>query len=71
MTFKDLLPASPLNGPYQENGITASSNRDLGFFNVPGAAHLDDSGTGIARTINFTMGSRFDAIGFDLSSHSD
>ena len=66
MTFKDLLEASPFNGDYLEAGITASSVGDLGFFNTPGAAHLDDSGTSIAQSISFTTGGRFNAIQFDI-----
>lgn len=66
MTFKDLLPVSTDNGDYRENGITASSAGELGYFDLPGAAHLDDSGTSIAKFVSFTMSSRFSAIGFDI-----
>ena len=66
MTFDNLPPGSPDNGDYLENGITASGNSDLGTFNVPGAAHLDDAGTSFSSRISFTMSSRFDAVGFDL-----
>ena len=66
MTFKDLPFAGPSNGDYVESGITASSARWLGFFDSPGTAHLDDSGTSIAQFITFTTGGRFDAIQFDI-----
>ena len=39
---------------------------DLGFFDAPGAVHLDDGGTSFARQITFTMNRRFNAIAFDL-----
>lgn len=66
MTFNNLPPASPDNGDYREKGITASGNGELGSFNVPAAAHINDAGTAISSRISFTMSSRFDAVGFDI-----
>ena len=66
MTFKDIQFVGPSNGDYQEAGITASSNMWLGYFDTPGTAHLDDSGTSNAQFISFTMGGRFSAVQFDI-----
>ena len=54
---------------YTENGITANAlGGVLGFFNNPGFAHIDDSGTGFAFGADFTMAGLFDAVGFSLVS---
>lgn len=66
MTFKDLTDEEGIS-TYLENGVTAdAAGRDLRSFVTPETAHLDDSGTPIARQIGFAFGLSFAAISFDL-----
>ncbi len=67
MTFSDLPELALPGEEYQEGGITASPiNGRLGYYTIPGTAHLDDAGTSYAKSMNFTMDFIFYAISFDI-----
>ncbi len=69
MTFDALPDEGAQLTTYTENGITANAlGGVLGFFNDPGFAHIDDSGTGFAFGADFTMAGLFDAVSFSLVS---
>ena len=69
MTFSSLPDEGALLTSYTENGITATSGSGtLGWYTSPGAAHVDDSGTGFTDDITFTTGGVFDAANFSLTS---
>lgn len=66
----DLLPDEGAQlDTYSENGITATASGGvLAYESNPGFAHIDDSGTGLASTLDFTMSGLFDAVEFALVS---
>lgn len=64
MTFGG-VNADPSAHSYAENGILATGNGTLGMYSA-GALHFDDGGTSAPSSVTFTMGSAFDAIGFDI-----
>jgi hypothetical protein len=69
MNFDTLPDEGAQLGSYSENGITATAlGGVLAYEGAPGFAHLDDSGTGLAYGIDFTMGGLFDAVDFSLTS---
>lgn len=69
MTFSSLPDEGALLTSYTENGITATSGSGtLGWYTSPGAAHVDDSGTGFTADITFKTGGVFDAASFSLTS---
>ncbi|MCY1127320.1 hypothetical protein OU426_10695 [Frigidibacter sp. RF13] len=69
MNFVTLPDEGAQLGSYSENGIVATAlGGALAYEGTPGFAHLDDSGTGLAYGIDFTMGGLFDAVEFSLTS---
>jgi hypothetical protein len=57
------------NSYYEEDGVRVSSSWGaVANFGGPGAAHLDDSGTGFASSLTFTTGGTFSVQSFSLSS---
>ncbi|WP_284164258.1 hypothetical protein [Frigidibacter sp. SD6-1] len=69
MNFDNLPDEGAQLGSYSENGIVATAlGGVLAYEGTPGFAHLDDSGTGLAYGIDFTMGGLFDAVEFSLTS---
>ena len=57
----------PQRAPYLEDGVTVTATGGgLGSFGSPGRAHLDDGGSGYARSITFMMGGLFDAVSLDF-----
>lgn len=69
MNFDTLPDEGAQLGSYSENGIVATAlGGVLAYEGTPGFAHLDDSGTGLAYGIDFTMGGLFDAVEFSLTS---
>lgn len=65
MTF-DSVNVDPAARSYAENGILATGNGTLGMYSA-WALHFDDGGTSAPSLVTFTMGSAFDAIGFDIA----
>lgn len=69
ITFDALPDEGAQLTSYTENGITATAGSgSLAWFTAPGAAHVDDSGTGFTSDITFTTGGVFDAVSFTLTS---
>lgn len=69
MNFDTLPDEGAQLSTYVENGITAKAiGGALAYSGSPGFAHIDDSGTGLASGLDFTMGGLFDAVGFSLTS---
>jgi hypothetical protein len=69
MNFDSLPDEGAMLSTYAENGITATAiGGALAYSSTPGFAHIDDSGTGLASGIDFTIGGLFDAVGFSLTS---
>ncbi len=69
MNFDELPGEGEQSDSYKENGIRATAlGGALATYNSEGFAHLDDSGTGFAYGIDFTMSGLFDAVGFSLVS---
>lgn len=66
----DLLPDEGAQlDTYSENGITATAlGGVIAYESNPGFAHIDDSGTGLASALDFTMAGLFDAAEFALTS---
>jgi len=65
MTFDDLRVGDGISHTYEENGILAVGNGDIGSY-ARGNLHLDDFGTAASSYVDFSMDSSFDAVGFDL-----
>lgn len=69
MNFDSLPDEGAMLSTYVENGITAKAiGGSLAYSGQPGFAHIDDSGTGLASGVDFSMGGLFDAVGFSLMS---
>ena len=69
MTFANLPDEGAQLLSYSENGIKAKAfGGVVAYEGMPGYAHLDDSGTGLATGLDFTTGGLFDAASFDLVS---
>lgn len=69
MNFDTLPDEGAMLSTYVENSITAKAiGGALAYSGQPGFAHIDDSGTGLASGLDFTMGGLFDAVGFSLTS---
>lgn len=69
MNFDNLPDEGAMLTTYVESGITAKAiGGTLAYSGQAGFAHIDDSGTGLASGIDFTMGGLFDAVGFSLQS---
>ncbi len=57
------------NSYYYEDGVKVSSSWGaVANFGGPGAAHLDDGGTGFASSLTFTTGGTFSVQSFSLKS---
>lgn len=57
------------NSIYRENGVRVSSGSGaVAYFDLPGAAHLTDFGTGFASDLMFTAWRPFDAARFSVVS---
>lgn len=70
MSFDALPDEGAQLTSYSENGITATGTGGvLAQYGTPGSLHVDDSGSGLASTVDFTTGGLFDAQGFRLASH--
>lgn len=65
MTFDNLRVGDGISHTYEENGILATGNGDIGIY-ARGNLHLDDFGTSASSYVDFSMDSSFDAVGFDL-----
>lgn len=52
---------------YTEDGITVTGNNELGYWSST-SLHMDDFYYPSSSLATFTMGSRFSAVGFDLSA---
>ena len=69
MTFNNLPDEGAELDSWVENGITASASGGvIGYFDTPGMAHLDDSGTSFAFRLAFTTAGAFDAQSFDIKA---
>lgn len=64
MTFSNVT--DPFARTYVEDGITVSANGDLAVYSA-GTAHIDDGGTSAPSRLEFSMGTAFDAVSFDIS----
>lgn len=66
MTF-DALPALSLAPVWTEGAIVATGDVGIGYFTLPGTAHLDDAPVPYPSAITFTTpGVRFDAVSIDV-----
>lgn len=69
MTFTNLPDEGAQLLSYSENGIKAKAfGGVVAYEGMPGYAHIDDSGTGLATGLDFSTGGLFDAASFDLVS---
>ena len=71
ITFDDIHQAEGIDAQatYTEKGVLVTSEGgDFGYYDRPGAVHIDDYGTGLAFKIIVTTGSTFSAIRLDLNS---
>jgi len=67
MTFTNLPDEGADIHNWIEDGITATATGGvLGYFDTPGTAHLDDSGSSFASRIAFTTTGTFDPVSLDL-----
>lgn len=67
VTFDGLPYVNPLGpGVYIENGVTVSGDGDLGYYDTPGALHVDDSGTAVSSNVTFAMTGPFVPVSFEI-----